>query len=190
CLWDGKDGDTMAELRKKIADADCLVLATPVYVDGMTGLMKNMFDRCIPNVMPFMELDQNENVRHPIRFGKPGGKIVLISTCGFVEMDTFGPLVYHMERIALNLRGEMAGKLLRPSGMGLRIEGFFPDVREKVLAAFTKAGAELIKQGGVSPETEAEASQEFMPNMPKELFVKGGNAFWERAVKEGSLQSD
>ena len=50
CLWDGKKGDTMRELRQKIAQADNLVLATPIYIDGMTGVMKNMFDRCIPNI--------------------------------------------------------------------------------------------------------------------------------------------
>ncbi|MBW2624319.1 MAG: flavodoxin family protein [Deltaproteobacteria bacterium] len=185
CLWDGKDGDTMADIRAKMAENENWVLATPIYVDGMTGLMKNMFDRQIPNALPFMETDEQGDIRHPRRVGAPdhaNAKIVLISTCGFPEMATFGPLVNHVERIARNAHTALAGKILRPQGMVLPRLG--EEMQSKIYAALSKAGTEFVENGKVSPETEAEIAVEFMP---KEMFIKGANIFWGKAIEQKTL---
>jgi multimeric flavodoxin WrbA len=46
----------MKMLYLKIADADVIVFASPVYADGITGSMKNLIDRIIPGLQPFFEL--------------------------------------------------------------------------------------------------------------------------------------
>jgi multimeric flavodoxin WrbA len=182
CIWDGKDGDTMEGIRGQIAATENLVLATPVYVDSMTGLMKNMFDRVIPNALPFMELDEQGDVRHPMRVGKPTERVVLISTCGFPEMATFGPLVHHVKRIARNFHGELVGSLLRPNGMVLPV---LKDWKSKIFSALRRAGTEFVRNGRVDPATEAEVSEEYMS---KEVFVQGATAYWEKAIEKGSLR--
>ena len=58
--------DDMEIIRPKIFDADVCVLATPLYVAGMTGPMKNLIDRIIPGVQPFFEL-RDDHIRHPGR---------------------------------------------------------------------------------------------------------------------------
>ena len=44
--------DDMAELIQKFGESDIVVFATPVYVDNVTGIMKNFMDRLIAGVDP------------------------------------------------------------------------------------------------------------------------------------------
>jgi multimeric flavodoxin WrbA len=60
--------DDMEMVLANVRDADILVFATPVYVDGMTGPLKNLLDRLIPLAEPFFEL-RDGHCRHPIRDG-------------------------------------------------------------------------------------------------------------------------
>ncbi len=46
--------DDMEMVLPKLAGADIWVFATPVYVDGMSGPMKNFIDRMLPLVEPFL----------------------------------------------------------------------------------------------------------------------------------------
>ena len=93
--------DDMQMLLPKLASADVLVLATPVYVDGITGPMKNLLDRIIPLAEPFFEL-RDGHCRHPGREGSSSAKVVLVSNCGFWELDNFDPLLVHMQAICKN----------------------------------------------------------------------------------------
>jgi hypothetical protein len=70
----------------KMRDADILVFVTPVYCDGITGPMKNLLDRTLPQVYPFFEL-RDGHCRHPLREDTKSSKVVLVSNCGFWEMD-------------------------------------------------------------------------------------------------------
>lgn len=184
CLWDGKKDDGMAEIRRKIAHAENLVLGTPVYVDGMTGLMKTMLDRCIPIFQPFVELDENGQVRHPMRVEGIKKKIVLVSTCAFPEMATFGPLVSHMERIARNMHAELVGKLLRPNGPVLPFRKILGPTYPRIVEAVERAGEEFVQTGRVSAETEAEIAVDFMTT---EVYVLATNSYWNKAIKKGDL---
>ena len=90
--------DDMEPVLPKLAEADILVLATPVYFDGMTGPMKNLLDRMIPLTNLRFEI-RDGHCRHPLRNGNISGKVVLVSTCGFWEMDNFDSLLSHIGAI-------------------------------------------------------------------------------------------
>jgi hypothetical protein len=62
--------------------------------------------------------------------------MVLVSNCGFWEMDSFNPLLVHLEAYSNNARVEFAGALLRPHDPTLRsmIEVGVP-VEDKLEAA-------------------------------------------------------
>jgi multimeric flavodoxin WrbA len=173
----------MAGIRAKFAGADKVVFGTPIYVDGMTGLMKNMFDRFLPNVHPHIELDKNGDIRHPLRVGKQGKKVVLVSCSGFPEPETFSALIKHVERIMKNMRADLSGMLLRPSGGALHTPGRInEETRNAVLAAIVRAGKEFAEQGRVNPETEKAVSVNYMP-VDKKVFAQGFNAMVEGALK-------
>lgn len=147
-----KQKDDMETLLKKFEVADIWVLATPVYVDGMTGTLKNLLDRLIPLMVPFVEII-NGHCRHPLRDGVKKGKVVLVSTCGFWELDNFDPLVAHVKAICANFEREYAGALLRPYGSILKFNAKISEPLETILKAAKDAGRQLIQEGKISAET-------------------------------------
>lgn len=144
--------DDMKEFLPELTDIDIFVLATPLYVDGMSGQMKNMLDRIIPIAEPAIEL-RDGHCRHPGKGNVRNGKIILVSNCGFWELDNFDALVAHVQAIGRNLNLEYAGALLRPHGpvlKGMMDQGM--DVSD-IFEAAKEAGKQLIQDGEMSPET-------------------------------------
>jgi len=168
--------DDMNMLYPKLREADIWVLATPVYVDGVSGSMKNLMDRLVPLLQPFFEL-REDHCRHPLREGIKNGKVVLVSNCGFWEMDNFDPLLVHMKAFCKNAGREFAGALLRPHGpelrrmmkKGLPIDDIFDAAKE--------AGRQLVEDGQMFAETLKIVSRELVP---LETYVQTENTYFAR----------
>jgi multimeric flavodoxin WrbA len=160
--------DDMQMLLPKLAEADVLVLATPVYVDGVTGPMKNLLDRIIPLAQPLFELSDG-HCRHPGRGGSKGGKLVLVSNCGFWEMDNFNPLLMHMKAVSKNMGSEFAGALLRPHGPALKGMMKMGRPADDIFEAAKEAGRQLVGDRRMSVETLKVVSRELLP---LELYVE------------------
>ena len=154
--------DDMQMLYPRLRQADVWVFATPVYVDGVSGPMKNLMDRTVPLMEPFFEV-RDGHCRHPIREGDKGGKIVLVSNCGFWEMDNFDPLLVHMKAFSTNAAREFAGALLRPHGQALRFMMQKGIPVDDVFAAAKEAGRQLVADGAMSPETLDVVGREVLP---------------------------
>ena len=155
--------DDMQMLLPKIREADLLVLATPLYVDGVSAPMKNLLDRMIPLAQPFIEL-RDGHYRHVVREGHKYAKVVLVSNCGFWEMDNFDSLLVHVKAACKNMGKEFAGALLRPHGavLGGMVEMGVP--LDDILEAAKEAGRQLVRDGNMSSETLATVSRELMPS--------------------------
>jgi multimeric flavodoxin WrbA len=153
--------DDMRGIITRIAGADVLVLATPLYVDGMNGSMKTLVDRMIPLAENPIEV-RDGHCRHPLRDGVKRGKLVLVSPCGFTEMDNFGPLVAHVKAMCLNMGREYAGALLRPYGW------FFPELKrrgypvEGVFDALREAGRYVATGGEIPESVQEEVSRDLV----------------------------
>jgi len=105
--------DDMDEIIPKIAEADIFIVASPIYVDGITGPMKNIIDRMLPLLEPFVEL-RNGHCRHPLReYSKPG-KVVYVSPCAWWKLDNFDSMILYIKAMCANMAREFAGALLRP----------------------------------------------------------------------------
>jgi multimeric flavodoxin WrbA len=154
--------DDVSTLLPKFQQADVIVFATPVYVDGMPGTLKNLIDRLIPLIEPYFVM-RGEHCRHPPRQPHKHSKVVLISNCGFWEMDNFDPLVMHVQAICKNACWEYVGALLRPHGeaLGYMIKNRLPV--QDVLAATRNAGKELAKTGKISEQNMKTVSRELVP---------------------------
>ena len=170
--------DDMQMLYPKLREADIWVFATPVYVDGISGPMKNLLDRVLPLVQPFFEL-RDGHCRHPLREGTKSGKIVLVSNCGFWEMDNFDPLLVHIKAACKNGSREFAGALLRPHGPALRAMMEMGMPVDDILEAAKKAGRQLVEDGGMSPETLNVVSRELMP---LEAYAQTANQRFQKAL--------
>lgn len=154
--------DDMQALNAKLSAARIWVFATPVYVDGVSGPMKNLMDRLIPRAAPFIEL-RDGHCRHPRREEEKLEKIVLVSNCGFWEMDNFDPLLVHMEAACRNFGAEFAGALLRPHGPALPTMLKAGAPVGDVLDAAREAGRQLVEDGRMKEETLRTVSRELMP---------------------------
>jgi multimeric flavodoxin WrbA len=170
--------DDVRALLPKFQNADIIVFATPVYVDGMPGTLKNLIDRLLPTLEPYFTM-RGEHCRHQPRPPHKHSKVVLISNCGFWEMDNFDPLVMHIKAICKNTCWEYVGALLRPHG-----EAFGYMVRhgveiQDVLTAAKNAGRELAKTGKISEENLRTVSRELVP---LETYVEMTNRGFKQAL--------
>jgi multimeric flavodoxin WrbA len=155
--------DDMNALYSKM-NADVIVFATPLYWFGVSGTMKNMMDRMIPIGLPTLEM-RNGRLSHPLREDKrvPGGKLVLVSSCGFWEKENFAPLVAQMKILSQHLDREFAGALLRPHGPGLRAMLAAGAPVKDVIEAAAEAGRQLVREGKIAESTLNIVSRELIP---------------------------
>jgi len=170
--------DDMEDLLGKLCSADTWVLATPLYVDGMSGPLKNLVDRMIPLGQPVIEL-RDDHCRHPARDNHQPSKLVLVSNCGFWEMDNFDPLVSHVQALCKNLSLEFAGALLRPHGHVLKILQDLGAPVEDIFDAARTAGEKLITEGVIPADIQTIISR---PLLPRQEFVDRANQFINQAL--------
>jgi multimeric flavodoxin WrbA len=182
--WFPTDGecsirDDMDDVLPKIAESDILVIASPLYVDGVTGPMKNLIDRMLPLLEPYVEL-RNGRCRHPLRqFTKPG-KIVYISTCAWWKLENFDPMIQYMKAMSANLGREFAGALLRPHAGPLKYLKATGNSVDDIINAAKDSGRELIENGKISSENLKKISRELIP---LEEYIKIFNQDMENTVK-------
>lgn len=172
--------DDMQRLLPRLAQADVWVFATPVYFDGISGALKKILERMLPLVDPFFEL-RDGHCRHPRRKGTKSGKVVLVSSCGFWEMDNFDPLLVHLEAVCKNADREFAGALLRPHGSGMKRmlqEGIPID---DIFAAAKEAGRQLVDVGRMSPETLRKISRSLMS---LEQLMQAANKHFRQMLRD------
>ena len=170
--------DDMQMLYPKLRKAEIYVFGTPVYVDGVSGPMKNLLDRIIPGAQPFFEL-RDGHCRHLLREGYKYGKVVLVSNCGFWEMDNFDPLLVHTKAFCRNGAMEFAGALLRPHGEALRPMMEMGISLDDVFEAAREAGRQLVKDGRMSAETLNIVSRELVP---LEMYIKAASEMFQQTL--------
>ncbi|HUI70872.1 MAG TPA: flavodoxin family protein [Spirochaetia bacterium] len=163
--------DDMQVLLPQLAEADVQVFATPVYVDGMAAPLKNLLDRMVPLGCPSFEL-RDGHCRHPLRDPKKGVKVVLVSTCGFWELDNFDPLLAHLRAFCRNFDREFAGALLRPHGPVFKAMAEKGAPLSDVIQAAKDAGRQLAADGAMRSETLAVVSR---PLISLEDYLRGAN---------------
>lgn len=170
--------DDMQMVHVKLRAADVWVFATPIFVWGVPGPLKNLMDRMLPLIEPFITL-QAGHCSHPVREGTPHAKVVLVSSCGFWEMDNFDPLLEQMRTLCRVVGLEFAGALLRPHapGFSTMLEMGAP-VRD-VIEAARAAGRELVTTGAISTATMAAVSR---PILARDDYLHHANEHFRTAL--------
>jgi len=174
--------DDMDKILPKIAETDVFVVASPIYVDGITGPMKNLIDRMLPLLDPFVEL-RDGHCRHPVRDYSKRSKVVYVASCTWWKLDNFDPMILYMKAMCANMGREFAGALLRPHAgamMYLKIKGNSID---DIINATKDAGRELIEYGKLSIENLKTISRELVP---LDEYIRLFNQDMKNAVKSAS----
>lgn len=177
CIHD----DDMADIVPKVSKADILVFATPVYVDGVTSQLKCFMDRLITTGLPFIEI-RDDHCRHPSREGGcTDGKFVLISTCGFWELDNFDPMIVHMKAFCRNTNREFSGAILRPHAGSMRPMMEMGFAMDEIFSAARDLGQELVSKGTMSEDKLKLVSKELVP---RDMYVDFANQAFQDALKK------
>jgi hypothetical protein len=145
--------------------------------------MKILMDRLLPWAEPFFEI-RDGHMRHPHRQKvNLSKKLVLVSSCGFWEMDNFDPLLVHLKAVSKNTGAEFSGALLRPHGSALKpmIEMGAP-VKD-VLEAAKEAGRQIVRDGKMSPEKLKIVSRELMP---MDMYIQFANQYFREELQKSN----
>lgn len=171
--------DDMDALLPLFGAADTVVLATPVYVDGMTGVMKNFLDRCLPLIQPYFVV-RDDHCRHDLRPGYKAGKLALVAVSGFTELDNFDPLVAHVRAAGRNLHREFAGALLRPYAASLDELARHGLPVADVLDAMREAGQKLAEHGHIPHRLVERVGRELLP---RAVYIQAVNESFRRRLE-------
>jgi multimeric flavodoxin WrbA len=148
--------DDMPQVLPKVAQAEMLVCATPLYIYTVSGLMKDFMDRSIPLAQPHI-VQRGDHYIHPPRYARPGDgtrKVVLVSNAGFPERHHFSGLEETFRRWTDAPDAELTGVLCCAGGGLLQAEAS-GDHFKWYLDAARQAGREVVEQGRISPKVQA-----------------------------------
>ena len=167
CVYDDKD-DVKAVFQK-MAGADILVYATPVYVFGMSGLLKTFIDRmnATGNALDLRVSKKGLMFHHVDRAicSKP---FVVLVCCDNLETETPRNVLSYFRTFSKFMDAPQVWTLVRNGG---RLSGHggdpdrqgrFPKILE-VYAAYEQAGRELWREGRIRRGTQCRANQEIIP---------------------------
>lgn len=173
--------DDMTGLIPKLYASDLVIFATPVYVDNVTGIMKNFMDRMIVTGDPHFEKDAGGECRHKSTTKVP--KIMVISNCGFPEQSHFQVLRLLFRRIARNMNSEVIAEIYRGGGTVLSEKSvWLASPIRKYKQLLNRAGEEVAKDLKISPELQAELEK---PLISEEQYIKGANDYFDKVLKKG-----
>jgi len=139
-----KDG--MQELYSKLRDSDIFVIATPVYIP-LPGEMQNFLNRLCPLIEPLLTFREGRT-RARIHGNYRLRKMALVSSGDWWERENCGTVLRICEELAADMSVEFAAALLRPHASFMEEE--VAKAKEIAVAA-REAGAQLIREGRISP---------------------------------------
>lgn len=177
--------DDMAGVIENMLWADVTVWSFPLYYFSVPGPLKNLMDRQLPMVMPFMTEDGGEtgSGSHPARFDMTGKRTVVISTCGFYtakgNYDGVCSLFDHVcgrGNYTALFCGQ--GELFRVPELKGRTDEYLGYVRQ--------AGREYM-DGGISGETRERLGELLYP---RKIFEEMADASWGVDKQTGKKETD
>lgn len=165
--------DDMGPLLSEAAGADVLVLASPLYFDTISGMLKVFMDRMIVNGDPHFGKTDNGESRHRQRSEGKTPRLLMMSNCGFPERSHFQAMSLWVQRAAMNMQTELLGEIYAPQGGLLSME--LPQVKA-YLHWLKKAGGEIASGQRLSVETTQALQQQFLPD---DVYIQNANQYFD-----------
>jgi len=161
CWWvtPGKciQRDDMDKLLPAIAEADVMLLGTPIYGRNITHYLQKLLERTFVFTLPEMMRREGET-KHPGRVNK-FPRMILAATCGFPDTSNFD-IVRALYPMALPIFLPAAQLLLYEEGKK-QLSGFLQAVRS--------AGEKIAAGEDLSKELKDELIVEFSDEMKQEI---------------------
>ena len=167
CVHD--DHDDVAAVLRQMAEADIVVYATPVYVFGLSGLLKTFLERFYSRGdSRDLTVSRSGLMFHDVDHATCSKPFVTLVCCDSLEDEIPRNVLAYFRTFSRFLDAPQVGTLIRNGGR-LSGHGHDPE-REKrvpkildVYAAYEQAGGELATEGRIGRSTERRANQEIVP---------------------------
>jgi NAD(P)H-dependent FMN reductase len=164
-----REKDDVAAIFEAMKAADLLIFATPVYVFGMSGLMKTFLDRIYSTSdVNILRVTDSGLFFHHVDAAICSKPFVSLVCCDNLEDAISRNVTGYFRAYARFMDAPLVGELVRSGG---RISGYgrnaarmqaWPHVAG-IYAAFEQAGRELARDGRIRRATQRRAAREMVP---------------------------
>ena len=163
--------DDMQEIYQDILESDIILESFPLYFAGVPSRLRMMTERCLLFTKRYE--GSPEDTFHSIlemdEHSLKNKKMVLISSCGYVSMDTmFEALLKEYDLICGNGNYTRIlcaqGELLQAGSRTRQVVNYLEEVRQ--------AGREFIEQGAISEERQKILDRQMVTPRTFEVLIK------------------
>ncbi len=178
CCWKTCEGrcvqrDDVTDLYRTVDEADLVVHAFPLYVDGVPGLLKDFIDRGIYRMHPYM-VEGHGRTRHPRRVAREQ-RVFVFGICGFPERVHFDAVRRYYRQLSHNIDVPLAGEIYRTACMYLYGSPSQYKRLAAVSRALAEAGAALAGTGRVPRRLVRTIEQD----VDRRAFQQEASKFWD-----------
>ncbi len=172
--------DDTAQLLKQFMESDIAVMATPVYIHNVTGIMKTFLDRMMPIIDPHLVKMENGYTGHLKKHNKYP-KFGLIATGAFPEQKCCEFVSRYFNRLAVELYSEVLFEICRGEAILLKMGEKTPlgPMVDEYKKNVRKAGWEVVKNMKISEATAKKIDQLFVP---EDIYIEEANNYWDSRI--------
>lgn len=169
--------DDMAEIVSLEKGADVLLLATPLYIHDISGMLKVYMDRSIMKSYDvgygYMEKTATGEFIGTAKSERKVPKLVMMSNCGNTGRSHFQVISHWIKRTALFMNTEVIGEIYAPQGILLTAKNEkVKPIISNYLQLLEIAGKEIVTDMSLSEGTGKLLEKSFFPD---ELYIQGVN---------------
>ncbi len=172
--------DDMAPLVEKFTESDIVVMAGPVYMHNVTGIMKTFLERMMPVIDPRMVKMENGRTGH-FKKHERYPAFGVIATGGFPEQDCCEFISSYFKRIAYDLYSEVVFEIYKGQAVLMKMDDKTPlgPVVNEYKRNVKKAGKEIVENMKISGATAEKLNKPFIPG---EMYIEHVNKYWEGQI--------
>jgi multimeric flavodoxin WrbA len=164
-----EDKDDVRMVFQKMAAADLIVYATPIYLFNMTGLLKTFLDRMYgTGGVNDLRIADSGLLFHHIDNEVCSKPFVTLICCNNIEFETPKNVISYFKTFSKFMNAPQVGSLYRNAGILTNYgedsekEKLFLKILD-VYKAYQQAGCELAVDGHIHKSTQKRANQEIIP---------------------------
>jgi multimeric flavodoxin WrbA len=175
--WKGPESkcpieDDLGPLLNSIPAYDLMVLATPLYVDGVPGLLKTVIDRAMILNHPAVTVHDGVYLHPSLHKRMPN--MVLVAVCALPGNQNFRLLEDYMLSVGRHMHMPLVAQVLRPETMSFMhpsIRHSLSDLKEYLV----QAGEQVSREGSLSEELAGQISR---PILTEKEYLALSLSWW------------
>lgn len=172
--------DDMAGLLEKLMQSDLVVMATPVYIHNVTGIMKTFLDRMVPIMDPHLVRRENGYTGHIKKYDQYP-QLGVIATGAFPEQKCCEFISQYFNRMAMDLYSEVIFEIYKGEAVLLKmadkvgLDSLLDEYKQNV----RMAAKEVVENMKISEATAQKIDQPFIP---EEMYIEQVNKYWDSRI--------